>query len=140
MKTKIYILVLTLITFMSFPTVSYATAYEKSGIPIQPQWSFLDVANQYFDVSSGITTIEAITVGKSNATSASVVANLQRKYGTSWSTIKSWSVTENGNTASFRTTWLVTTGYYYRLQTIHSASYNGQTESTVLISPGRYAM
>jgi len=140
MKSWICILVLTLMVCMSYPTVSYASTYEKSYCPIQLRWTFLDIVDQYFDIKSGKSTIEAMTIGESNVTNASVIVNLQRKSGTnSWTTIKSWTVSENGNTASFRTTWLVSTGYYYRLETIHSASYNGQKESTVLISAERYA-
>lgn len=141
MNRRIYILVLTLIVCMSFPTVSYASACEKSDNPIQLRWTFLDIVDQYFDIKSGKATIEAITKGESNVTNASVIVNLQRKSGTnSWKTVKSWTVSENDNTASFRTTWLVSTGYYYRLETIHSASDNGKKESTVLISAERYAM
>lgn len=140
MKRKICVLLL-LIVCMSFSTVSYASTYAKSDSPIQLRWTFLDIADQSFDIKSGKATIEAMTIGESNVTNASVIVNLQKKSGTnSWTTIKSWTVSENDNTASFRTTWLVSTGYYYRLETIHSASYNGQEESTVLISAERYAI
>lgn len=105
MMRRICILVLTLIVCMSYPTVSYASTYEKSYYPIQLRWTFLDIVDQYFDIKSGNATIEAMTIGESNVTNASVIVNLQRKSGTnSWTTIKSWTVSENGNTASFRTT------------------------------------
>jgi len=141
MNKKVYVILLTLLLVISFASTSLASETGQSNAPIQPRWSILDTAYQNFEVSSGTAIIEALTIANNNATSASVVVNLQRKSGTnSWTTIKSWTVSQKGNRASFATTWLVLTGYYYRLETIHSASYGGQTETTVLVSGEKYAM
>lgn len=141
MNKKICIFLLTILICMSFSTVSFASSYEKTEDSIGLRWSILSSVFQNFDITSGNATIEALTIANSYATQASVTVNLQRKTGTnSWTTIKSWTVSENDYRASFAINWLVLTGYYYRLETVHSASYGGQNETTVLVSAERYAM
>ncbi|MHB8063750.1 MAG: hypothetical protein ACYDG2_14135 [Ruminiclostridium sp.] len=89
---------------------------------------------QSFEITSGKAIVDAETLAGSNASSVYVSANLQQYKNGSWSTVKSWSSTQNGSYVSLSQTWYVTSGYTYRLVTYHTTYFSGKSESTTLTS------
>ena len=91
-------------------------------------------------LSSGYSSINDAGAGKVGAggiTNAavrckvSVNAVVERKVGGSWLRVTSWSQTnENALTASVSKYLYVTTGYYYRVRSTHSAGSDASTSST----------
>ena len=102
--------------------------------PIQ-RFTYIETADQSFSINSnGKASIYALTTGKQGVDSVAVEANLQQLKNGVWTTIKTWSASKPGRTVTVSGEWNVVKGYSYRLQSAHSAYYNGATEKTTITS------
>jgi hypothetical protein len=96
------------------------------------QWTYLGECVQSFSIdSAGLAHIESITRGQAGVTSVETVANLQQYNNGNWTTIKSWPAAQSGAYVNLSRDWYVTHGSY-RLQTVHTAYYNGASESRTI--------
>ena len=62
---------------------------EVSAIEIQPRYTYADYVDSWLDVSGGTAYVEAEAAGKSNVTSIRLTVTLQKKSGSSWSSVRS---------------------------------------------------
>lgn len=68
----------------------------------------------------------------SGAESVTIKAYLQKKSGSSYSNVKTWSVTQPGTTVSLNKVYTVATTSSYRLKVVFTATKGSTTESTTL--------
>ena len=119
---KIAAVCLSAVVLTSVPAVTMAaTAVEpvtqqvESGIV--PYMLYIVDARCTLTVSGTTATVDAWVEGDSfDATKAKVVAELQEKNGSSWTTIATWTDTQNGSYASVYKTKAITSGNTYRVK------------------------
>lgn len=100
--------------------------FSVSSYAITPRWSYLSSITASIDIDDGIATISAsCDAVDSNVTKTKIKCELQ-KYDDSWSTIKTWTVSDNEVIVSMEKTYAVASGYDYRLK-VTGYAYNGST-------------
>lgn len=104
-----------LIAFLLISTVSpvYAAPPAETESTIQPRWSYLDTVTAYLDINIlGVATCEGSATARA-LVDVKVTVRLQQLTDTGWSTIKTWSATNEGcSSASGK--YAVYSGYTYR--------------------------
>ena len=100
---------------MAATAVEPVTQQTESGIA--PYMLYIVDANCTLSISGTTATVNAWVEGDSfDATKAKVVAELQEKDGNSWTSIATWTDTQNGSYASVYKTKSITSGKTYRVK------------------------
>ena len=139
MVKKLISALFVLILVVGFYTPTYAAEANpenniNTDVIIQPNWTFINNVTVWMEIdSSGKASMLSDITAYSGIDQVSITARLQR-YNGSWSTIKTWSRTYQGNSALWADTWYVNEGYLYRLQTYFGACDNYLWEYTTLTS------
>ena len=98
---------------------------------ISPMSTDIAISNVTYSISKASSTsvnVSASTTANQTATQVGGTMYLQKWENNAWTNIKSQGFWDYGVTSKTGSaTWTVTSGYYYRLRTVHSAS----LESTV---------
>ena len=101
-------------------------------------WQQLAATSNTFVVDDdGKATIQATTTGHSSTTKVTLDVYVERLNKGTWSTVSgmSWSTSSTSEvTVSISKTRWMTSGYYYRLRTEHSATGRNGTETDTIIS------
>lgn len=104
------------------------SSQQESGIT--PYWTCINDIFTDFSISNRTASIYADVTGTyGQATKAKVVVELQEKNGSSWSTIATWTDTQNDYRASVSTTKSVTKGKTYRIKVTVTVWEGSQSES-----------
>ena len=101
---------------------------EVSAIEIQPRYTYADYVDSWLDVSGGTAYVEAEAAGKSNVTSIRLTVTLQKKSGSSWSSVRSWTESDSSDFVSLSKELSVSSGTYRVRAT---AVFNGSETVTV---------
>lgn len=117
------------------PVLANASELSKGESLISPMFTYIFRAKaQLYINSSGKATVETYVTGNSEVTSAKATIRLQQYKIGSWTTIKTWNESSSSRILNFSSTYYVTKGYYYRVQSTVTV-YSGQkSESTTLTS------
>lgn len=109
------------VVLTSVPAVAMAATAEpitqqtESGIA--PYMLYIVDARCTLSISGTTATVNAWVIGDDfDATKAKVIAELQEKDGNSWTSIATWTDTQNGNYASVDKTKSITRGKTYRVK------------------------
>lgn len=119
------------------PAVSWA---ETAEIPlnnqqVSPYMLYIYDAISKLSISGTTATVNASVTGYANeATKAKVVAELQVKNGSSWLTVKTWTVTENDYEAVVDETYTITKGKTYRVKATMTVWEGSQSETQTFYS------
>lgn len=126
------------------PTASMAEAvapvsYQQE-TAIAPYMLYITDASSELTISARVATVNCQVLGeKGSATKAKVVAELQEKSGSSWSTIATWTDTQNAYKASVKQTKSVTAGKTYRVKATVTVWEGSLSETQTLYSAERTA-
>ncbi|MBU5314471.1 hypothetical protein KQI38_20815 [Tissierella carlieri] len=136
MKKKFITLLLVMILVSSFSMSVLANITELNDeVVISPMFTYISMAEaEIFINSSGKATVETYLTGNSKVTSTKATIKLQQYRGGSWTTIKTWDESSNSRILNFSSTYYVSSGYEYRVQSIVTAYSGTQSESTTLTS------
>lgn len=136
MKKKFITLLLVMILVSSFSMSVLANITELNDeVVISPMFTYISMAEaEIFINSSGKATVETYLTGNSKVTSTKATIKLQQYRGGSWTTIKTWDESRNSRILNFSSTYYVSSGYEYRVQSIVTAYSGTQSESTTLTS------
>ena len=112
MKRILSIILVLVIVF----TISLPVLAAENEITISPRYSNIAVINAQLSINSntGVATCRANS-GFTGASSQKLTCTLQRKSGSSWVTVKSWSTTSTAS-ALLTKYYAVTSGHTYRLR------------------------
>ena len=125
---RIFSLILVLILLV--PCVVPATAEENASAVI-PRYTYIARIYSYLEIGTfGITACQANCYAE-NGASVVLTAKLQQYNGSTWTTLKTWTATDD-NIASISKNYTVPKGYTYRL----SASCSVYNASGVLLESG----
>ena len=109
--------VLTLTPAVSWAETAMNPLNNQQGSIISPCMLYIYEAKSNLTISGTKATISASAIGyESYATKAKIVAELQVKNGNSWTTVETWTVTNNSDTAKVSETYTVTSGNTYRVK------------------------
>lgn len=123
------IAVLVMVAALFYGTGMTVLAAEKEEISIM----MTNISQQYnvltINPSSGIATVQCRMKGKENVTKTSITATLQKKVGSSWTNVKTWTAATNTNKTSLKKTKSVVSGCSYRVKATFKA-YKGKSCET----------
>lgn len=127
------------------PTASMAeaavipvTSQHEEGIA--PYLMYIADSRAELSISGKTASVSCWVKGDSSyATKAKVVAELQEKRGSSWTTIATWNDTQNSYRASVSKTRSVTTGKTYRVKATVTAWQGAQSETKTVYSDEKKA-
>lgn len=127
---KILALLLMMVTAFILPLPAHADDMAHKSL-IVPNWTWTDSIKNNLEISdSGFADITA-SIRASKADKLKIKANLQKKNGSSWTTLKSWTKTANASTATVSGSYHVKRGYCYRLKTKFYIYSNGELKETI---------
>lgn len=107
---------------------------------IVPYLLYIADAESKLSISNRTATINGSVIGVvGSVTKVNIVAELQEKDGASWTTIDSWSDTQNGPRATINTKRTVTAGKTYRVKTTVTAWAGTASETQVVYSDQKTA-
>ncbi|MBR5318741.1 MAG: hypothetical protein IKU46_04005 [Peptococcaceae bacterium] len=122
------------------PAVSMAeTAVEPFNYQSQntasPYMLYIQKATSVLTVSGTTATVDCSTMGSlGKASKAKIVAELQYKNGSSWTTVKTWTDTQNSYRASVYEDYSVTKGKTYRVKATATVWEGSQSETQYVYS------
>lgn len=126
------------------PTASMAEAVapvsyqQETGIA--PYMLYIVDSESSLSISNRVATADCWVLGeKGSATKAKVVAELQEKSGSSWSTIATWTDTQNAYKASVYSSKTVTVGKTYRVKATVTVWKGSLSETQTVYSAERTA-
>jgi len=100
---------------------------------ISPMSTAIAISSATYNISKASSTSVNVSASTTANQTADVVGGtiyLQQWNGTAWINIKSRNfIAYDSNYDSDSTTWTVTSGYYYRTKTVHSATLGNDTAS-----------
>ena len=127
---KILALILIMVTVFILPLPAHAHNTMHESI-IVPYWTWTDVIKNALDISdSGRADITAYII-TSKADKLKIETNLQQKDGSSWTTLKTWTKTDDNSTTLVSGSYYVKRGYYYRLKTAFYVYSDGELKETI---------
>lgn len=130
----IVLLVIILISSSTIPVLASRTEL-NDGFIISPMFTYIfrAEANIYIN-STGKATIDTDLYGNSDVTNTKAIIRLQQYSNGSWTTIKTWNESSNSRILSFSSTYNVSSGNDYRVQSIVTAYSGTKSESTTVTS------
>ena len=115
----------------AFAFESGLTSKSFNSNPIQPLFTNITLYQNTFDISSSGKSSVTVVLSARNVDKVKVEAYLQQYKNGSWTTIKNWSNTVSGTSASIGENWYVASGYSYRMLSYGTVYKNGAVvEST----------
>ena len=139
-KTKKVIATICLgaVALTSMPAVSFAETavepFKQQEVEVAPCMTYIQRAKCNFSISDAIATIDCSVSGRSTATKAKVVAELQMKSGSTWVTISTWTDIQDDYEAYVYTTKSVTKGNTYRVKATVTVWEGSQSETKTVYS------
>ncbi|GHV06025.1 hypothetical protein FACS1894217_03910 [Clostridia bacterium] len=94
-----------------------------------PFWANVNTINASISFSSGNAVCSVTILGKAGTTSISATCTLQRKVGTSYITVGSWSASSSSQTLSSSKSYAATSGQTYRLSVTAKVTKSGTVEN-----------
>lgn len=137
MKKKMisFLLFMMLVSSCTIPALASTTELNNDKVIISPMYTYISfVEADLFINSSGKATVETYLTGNSKVTSTKATIKLQQYRGGSWTTIKTWNESSNSRILDFSSTYNVSSGYEYRVQSTVTAYSGTQSESTTVTS------
>lgn len=102
---------------------------------IAPYMLYIRQATSVLSISGTTATVDCSTLGTiGEATKAKTVAELQVKNGSSWTTVETWTDTQNSYRASVYETYPVTKGKTYRVKATATVWEGSQSETQTVFS------
>lgn len=77
--------------------VTEVPANQVSAIEIQPRYTYADHVEAFLSISGKTAYVDAEAQGKSNVSKIKLTVTLQKKSGSSWSTVKTWTDTDSSD-------------------------------------------
>lgn len=131
--------VVTLLPAASMAEAAAPVSYQQES-SIAPYMLYIADSRCSLSISGTTATVSSSVEGDSfDATKAKVVAELQEKSGSSWSTIATWTDTQNAYKASVKQTKAVTAGKTYRVKATVTVWEGSLSETQTLYSAERTA-
>lgn len=126
------------VALTSMPAVSFAeTAVEPVKYQeneVAPRMTYIQRAKCDFTISGTTATIDSSVTGRSTATKAKVVAELQMKSGSTWVTVSTWTDIQDDYEAYVDATKSVTKGNTYRVKATVTVWEGSQSETKTVYS------
>lgn len=122
------------------PAVSMAETAMKSvnaqtENAISPYMLYIRQTTSVLSISGTTATVDCSTLGVvGEATKAKIIAELQVKNGSSWTTVETWTDTQNSYRASVYETYSVTKGKTYRVKATATVWEGSQSEIQTVFS------
>lgn len=111
------------------------TAFAKEDVTIMPCTMNITKAGSDLSInSSNVATIKCSLQGTPGVTKTTITATLQKKNGSTWTNVQTWSATSNSERVSLSKTKTVSKGGTYRVQATFKAIKGGITETTTKYS------
>ena len=133
-KIIIFLLVMLMTGIFTMPSVA-SSSKVNDDIGVSPMFTYIiDAETQIFINSSGKATVETYLTGNNQVTSTRAIINLQQYKNGRWTTIKTWNESSSTRILNFSSTYYVTSGYSYRVQSTVTAYSGTNSESTTLTS------
>lgn len=138
MRKCIVTLALALCVLLSFSTNAFAFAENETPlVGISPRWSYTSSTITDLSIStSGSATGTAKLTGYQGTTTKVITYLYLEQYANgSWSTIQSWSQTDDSYRATLQGTYNVSKGYKYRVKASYYA-YSGSSSENIVAYSG----
>ncbi|GHV35635.1 hypothetical protein FACS18949_13990 [Clostridia bacterium] len=126
---------------LALAVVIVLTAAVPTGLAIEPFAPFYSntaLISYSLSFSGDLAVIGGLVVGLSGTTYISGTLKLQRKVGSSYTDVKSWTTSAYDDELIWDKSWYVATGYYYRITISASVTRNGTTEQVTATSNNVY--
>ena len=102
---------------------------------ISPYKLYIRQTTSVLSISGTTATVDCSTLGVvGEATKAKIIAELQVKNGSSWTTVETWTDTQNSYRASVYETYSVTKGKTYRVKATATVWEGSQSEIQTVFS------
>ncbi len=102
---------------------------------ISPYMLYIRQTTSVLSISGTTATVDCSTLGVvGEATKAKIIAELQVKNGSSWTTVETWTDTQNSYRASVYETYSVTKGKTYRVKATATVWEGSQSEIQTVFS------
>ena len=102
---------------------------------ISPYMLYIRQTTSVLSISGTTATVDCSTLGVvGEATKAKIIAELQVKNGSSWTTVETWTDTQNSYRASVYETYSVTKGKPYRVKATATVWEGSQSEIQTVFS------
>lgn len=136
MKTKTLKTTICLTLAFCFMVICSATAVARAKAPsvdnvISTNSTIIGTCSASLTINGSSATIYAYQ-RSSSATNVTIKAYLQKKSGSSYVNVKTWSATQPGSTVSLSKTQAITSSSSYRLKVVFTATNGSNTESSTL--------
>ncbi len=131
------------VVLTSVPAVAMAAtavdpvSQQENGI--MPYMTYIQRANCIFGISGTTANVECSVTGRSSATKAKVIAELQVKNGSNWIPVKIWTNTQDSYEAYVDESHPVTKGHTYRVKTTVTVWEGSQSETQNIYSAEKTA-
>ena len=99
-----------------------------------PMWVDTNRSNVGIRINGSNATCYGLIKGARNTTKVSATMSLQKKSGSSWTTVKTWSSSNSGSSLSFSRSASVSKGNAYRLQVKATTVTNGRSVISTMYS------
>ncbi|GHV05891.1 hypothetical protein FACS1894217_03540 [Clostridia bacterium] len=129
MGRRIMAMVVALGMVLSVGTISVAVEAAT------PLWANVNATTASISFSGGNAGCTVTIIGKTGTTSISATCTLQRKVGTSYTTVGSWSASSSSQTLSSSKSYAATSGQTYRLSVTAKVTKSGTVENISFTSP-----
>ena len=134
MCKKIAAILCSLCMLFSVGSTAMATSYDAADTTpsqISPRYSYATFVDASLDVSNGTAYVYVTGEGNSSVTRIKITARLQKKSGSGWSTIKTWTQTTYDDNATLDESYSVSSGTY---RVSASIDYNSGKEVVSILS------
>lgn len=137
-KISMFSIVLCFVLLVSaLPCQALGLVKDPQGV-VRPMFTYIDWFTANLDITgTGRADID-VSICASGSERTGVRADLQKFIQGSWTTIKTWSVTNNSGICTMSNSWYVDTGYAYRVVAYGYVYRNGNVvESTSITTPSQ---
>lgn len=111
------------------------TAFAEEDVTVMPYTMNIAKAGSDLSInSSNVATVKCSLKGIPGVTKTTITATLQKKNGTTWTNVQTWTATSNSSVVGLTKTKTVTKGGTYRVQATFKAIKGGVTETTTKYS------
>lgn len=121
------------------PTVAAAEPIAQQENGIMPYMTYIQRAKCDFNIVGTTANVECSVTGRSPATKAKVIAELQVKNGNSWIPVEIWTDTQDSYEAYVDESHAVTKGHTYRVKATVTIWEGSQSETQYLYSSEKTA-
>jgi len=138
-KVTVFLLAILIIVSSAVPVLASIMQHDEK-IVISPMFTYIfDTKARLYINSNGEAIVETSLTGNSYVTSTYATIRLQQYKDGKWTTIKTWYESSDSRILKFSSSYSVSSGYDYRVQSIVIAYSGTQAESaTVTSSSQRY--